>query len=134
MEAMQRFFTRDKANEGTKVPLKEPDGTPTEYHLVIRSQWSDAFQKARQDVNRSALEAKAQDKEVDGTERHVELCAALVAGWNLPEEFNEENVKTLLREAPQLRDMVDRHASRDTRFFRKPSSDSATGRKLSSNS
>jgi len=128
-EGMKQFFTREKANEGTKVPLAHPDGTATEFYLVIRSQWSDAFQQAKQDAYRQDLEALAKEQEVDSAERHVRLCAVLVADWNLPEEFTEENVKTLLREAPQLRDMIDRHASRDARFFRKPSTDSTSGRK-----
>lgn len=127
--SMKAFFTREKANEGTEVPLSHPDGTKTEYHLVIRSQWSDAFQQAKQDAWREDMEAVAKGQPVNSTERHVALCATLVAGWNLPEEFTEENVKTLLREAPQLRDMIDRHASRDARFFRKPSTDSTSGRK-----
>ena len=127
--SMKEFFTREKANEDTKVPLSHPDGTPTDYHLVIRSQWADAFQQAKQDAWREDMEAVAKGQPVDSTERHVTLCATLVAGWNLEEEFTEENVKILLREAPQLRDMIDRHASRDARFFRKPSSDSTTGRK-----
>lgn len=126
---MDALFTRQKANEGTEVPLSYPDGTPTDYHLVIRSQWSDAFQQALQDSRREDLEALAKGETVDSTERQVKLCEALVAGWNLEEEFTEENVKTLLREAPQLRDMIDRHASRDARFFRKPSTDSTSGRK-----
>jgi len=126
---MEALFTREKANEGTKVPLSYADGTPTDHHLVIRSQWSDAFQQAKQDAYRQDMEALAKGEAVDSTERHVTLCAALVAGWDLEEEFTEENVKTLLREAPQLRDMIDRHASRDARFFRKPSTDSTSGRK-----
>lgn len=126
---MEALFTREKANEGTKVPLSYADGTPTEHHLIIRSQWSDAFQQAKQDAYRQDLEAMAKGETVDSTERHVTLCATLVAGWNLEEEFTEENVKTLLREAPQLRDMIDRHASRDARFFKKPSTDSTSGRK-----
>lgn len=126
---MEALFTREKANEGTKVPLSYADGTPTEHHLIIRSQWSDAFQQAKQDAYRQDMESLAKGEAVDSTERHVTLCVALVAGWDLEEEFTEENVKTLLREAPQLRDMIDRHASRDARFFRKPSTDSTSGRK-----
>ena len=77
---MEAFFTREKANEGTEVPLSHPDGTKTDYHLVIRSQWSDAFQQAKQDAYRQDMEALTKGEAVDSTERHVTLCAALVAG------------------------------------------------------
>lgn len=126
--SMEKFFTRDKANEGTAVPLTEPDGTPTPFHLVVRSQWSDEFQRAKQAAYREDLESFTSDKDVDASDRQIRLCVALVAGWNLPEEFTEENVTKLLREAPQLRDMIDRYASRDARFFKKPSTDSVSGR------
>ena len=46
MVGMDAFFTRDKANEGIKVPLRTPEGKETDHYLVIRSQWSDDFQKA----------------------------------------------------------------------------------------
>lgn len=127
--SMEQFFTRDKANEGVKVPLSLPDGTPTEHYLVLRSQWSDAFQQARQDSYRADLEALKDGKEIDATERHIAICASLIAGWSFEQELTEANVKKLLREAPQLREMVDRFSSQDARFFGKPSTDSASGRK-----
>lgn len=127
--SMKEFFTREKANKGIKRFLVYPDGTPSDYYIGIRSQWSDAFQQAKQEAYREDMEALARGEKVDSTERHIKLCASLVAYWNLPEEFTEENLKEWLLESPQIRDMIDRDASRDARFFRQPSSDSTTGRK-----
>ena len=31
---MEALFTREKANEGTKVSLSYADGTPTDHHLM----------------------------------------------------------------------------------------------------
>lgn len=129
MVGMDAFFTRDKANEGIKVPLRTPEGKETEHYLVIRSQWSDSFQKAKAEAYRADLAAIAGQGEVKAEDRTVILTAALVGGWSFEEECTPENVQKLLREAPQLRDMIDRYASNDARFFTKPSSDSTTGRK-----
>ena len=78
---------------------------------------------------RADLAAIAGQGEVKAEDRTVILTAALVGDWSFEEECTPENVQKLLREAPQLRDMIDRYASNDARFFTKPSSDSTTGRK-----
>lgn len=129
MVGMDAFFTRDKANKGNKVPLRTPEGKETEHFLVIRSQWSDDFQKAKAEAYRDDLAAIAGKGEVKAEDRTVILTAALVGDWSFDEECTPENVQNLLRNAPQLRDMIDRYASNDARFFTKPSSDSTTGRK-----
>ncbi|KXJ45892.1 hypothetical protein [Marinobacter sp. Hex_13] len=129
MVGMDAFFTRDKANKGIKVPLRTPEGKETEHFLVIRSQWSDDFQKAKAEAYRDEFAAIAGKGEVKAEDRTVILAAALVADWSFDEECTPENVQNLLRNAPQLRDMIDRYASNDARFFTKPSSDSTTGRK-----
>lgn len=127
--SMEQFFIQDEANGGVKFPLSLSDGTETDRFLMIRSQWSDAFQKALQEAHREDFEAAAKGEDIDPTERHVRLCAALVAGWNLDEEFTEENVKLLLRKNAKLRKGIDQRASNDARFFGKPSTDSTSGRK-----
>lgn len=129
MVGMDAFFTRDKANKGIKVPLRTPEGKETDHFLVIRSQWSDDFQKAKAEAYRDDLAAIAGKGEVKAEDRTVILTAALVGDWSFEEECTPENVQNLLRNAPQLRDMIDRYASNDVRFFTKPSSDSTTGRK-----
>ena len=129
MVGMDAFFTRDKANEGIKVPLRTPEGEATDHYLVVRSQWSDSFQKAKAEAYRADLAAIAGKGEAKAEDRTVVLTAALVADWAFDEECTPENVQNLLRNAPQLRDMIDRYASNDARFFTKPSSDSTTGRK-----
>lgn len=127
--SMDQFFTRDRANEGIKVPLRTPEGDQTDYYLIIRSQWSDSFQQAKAKSYRDDLAALTGKETVCAEDRHAILTASLVAGWNLEEEFTDDNVIKLLKNAPQLRDMIDRYASSDARFFTKPSSDSTSGRK-----
>lgn len=126
---MEQFFTRGKANEGVKVNLMTPDGQMTDEYILIRSQWSDAFQQAKAQSYRDDMKAATEGREIDPTERHARLTASLVAGWSFDEEYTPESALELMREAPQLRDMIDRYASNDARFFGKPSSDSTPGRK-----
>lgn len=131
--SMEQFYTRDKANDGVKVPLNTPDGKPTEHYIVIRSRWSDSFQAAQAEVHRNDLVAMAEKGKdapaQDPVERHATLCAALVSGWSFEQECTPDNIREFLKQAPQLRDMIDRYASNDARFFGKPSSDSTAGRK-----
>lgn len=121
--SMEQFFIRKRASEGKKFPLRNPDGTPTDYFIVIRSRWSDEFRKAREESMRAAaLKVAAEGKNIDAekaaTEAALSQIAALVVSWNLPEEFTPENVMTLLREAPQIADAIDRAAGNDRDFFK----------------
>lgn len=118
--AMSEFYTRASANEGKKVFLSKPDGTPTKYYLIVRSQWSDAFQaaKARAMQTVARLVAGQEISPQDAADAQTLECAvALIAGWNLPDEFTVDNVREFLREAPQIRQRVDKIAGSDKSFF-----------------
>ena len=49
------FFTRAKANEGERMPLSLPDGTPTDEWLQIRGVDSDEFRVALDEFRRELL-------------------------------------------------------------------------------
>lgn len=130
---MQEFFTRQKANEGVKLPLYLPDGTPSEHWIKVRGIDSDHFRKAEASAKRKAIEfAQIDDVEERANkvrETELECIAALVAGWSFDMECTKENVVNFLREAPQIADMVNRYAARRAEFFSKKSDSSATGQK-----
>lgn len=118
--SMTDFFTRDVANEGKRVPLTFPDGKKSNFFLVVRSQWSDAYQSAKSEAMQrvaAAVAAGEVDVKAIVEEQKLHALSALVAGWNLPEEFTPENVVTFLRNAPQVASAVDKMASNDRRFF-----------------
>lgn len=120
---MQSFFTRQRASDGKKVPLRLPDGTATDFHLIVRSRLSDEFRKAREESMRAtalkvAAEGKAADPGKMADEATLHQIAALIAGWNLPDEFTPENVLKFLREAPQIAEQVDVFAANDRAFFK----------------
>jgi hypothetical protein len=121
------FYTRDAANEGKKVELTYPDGRPSGFHLVVRSQWSDEFQvakaKALQYVASLVGRQEVDIKQI-AKEQELHCAVALIAGWNFPEEFTPENVLEFLRNAPQVRDRVSKLAGSDRSFFKSGSTPS----------
>lgn len=124
-DAMAIFHTRDRANEGQKLPLHAPDGSPTDHWLLVRHVWSDAFQKAEDAAQREARETvmgmgENPDREaVAEVQRaaRVRLLASLVAGWSFDAECTPDAVADFLAQAPQIADAIDRFAADRKRFF-----------------
>lgn len=122
------FFTRAKANEGERMPLSLPDGTPTDEWLMIRGVDSDQFRHALDEFRRKSLTAASikdlEEKAEKAEAARLELNAALVIGWSLDAEFTEAALLEFLREAPYIAAEVDRFASDRRRFFGKRSTGS----------
>jgi hypothetical protein len=122
------FFTRAKANEGERMPLSLPDGTPTDEWLMIRGVDSDQFRHALDEFRRKSLTAASikdlEEKAEKAEAARLELNAALVIGWSLDAEFTEAALLEFLREAPYVAAEVDRFASDRRRFFGKRSTGS----------
>lgn len=127
---MESFYTRDKANEGRKLPLRTPDGKPTEDWIIVRHVWSDAFQKAEEAALREAREIvmgmgdKPDPEAVADVQRasRVKLLAALVAGWSFDAECTPDAVAEFLAQAPQIADAIDKFAGDSKGFFGEGSS------------
>ncbi|CAM0070117.1 Tail assembly chaperone [Vibrio phage K251 g3] len=118
---MQEFFTRQKANEGKKIPLYLPDGKPSDHWLVVRGVDSDHFKQAETRGKRQAItiaKIEGADERAQAI-RDTELTciAALVADWSFDQECTEPNVVNFLREAPQIADMVNQVAAKRASFF-----------------
>lgn len=119
------FFTRAKANEGERMPLSLPDGTPTDEWLLIRGVDSDQFRVALDDFRRELLAIASLKDETEKAEKNeqarLKLNAALVIGWSFDAEFSEAALLEFLRESPYIAAEVDRFASDRRRFFGKRS-------------
>ena len=120
---MKEFYTRKKSNEGVKLPLVFPDGSPSKHWLLVRSIQSDAFREivaedSRRQILNSSVE-KDEDKVTPAT--HTELLCTLIAGWSFEQECTDENKHKFLTEAPQVADEIDKFAANKKRFFSKPS-------------
>lgn len=130
---MEDFYTRDKANEGRRLPLTAPDGSPTDHWLQVRHVWSDAFQDAEDASLRHvqeqtlALGKDAAPEALAGIKREAtnRLLASLVAGWSFDEPCTPEAVAAFLAKAPQIAEQINRVAADAKGFFgsepRKPS-------------
>lgn len=122
------FFTRAKANEGERMPLSLPDGTPTDEWLQIRGVDSDEFRHAMDEFRRELLALAALKDEKERAEKtqaaQLKLNAALVSGWSFEAEFSDAALLEFLREAPYVAAEVDRFASDRRRFFGKRSTGS----------
>lgn len=138
--SMEKFYTRKQSNDGIKLPLPLPDGSPSGYHLIIKGKYSDDFRINEADMKRKALEVVSKYPE-DKKKRdqmllklEITFLASLVTGWSLDDEFNTKNVETFLREAPQVRDLVDLSVAKNSLFFGKSSTDSLNSAEQPSNS
>ncbi|OYW93773.1 MAG: hypothetical protein B7Z23_04465 [Pseudomonadales bacterium 32-61-5] len=122
------FFTRAKANEGERMPLSLPDGTPTDEWLLIRGVDSDQFRVALDDFRRELLAIASLKDEAEKADRtevaRLALNAALIIGWSFDAEFSEAALLEFLRESPYITAEVDRFASDRRRFFGKRSTGS----------
>lgn len=133
MAGLELFHTRARANEGVRLPLYAPDGSPTEHWLQVRHVWSDAFQEANDvavaEVSEAVLAAQGDHAKIAAAKREaqIKLWAALVAAWSFDEPCTPENVAAWLREAPQIGRVLDKFAADSKRFFGNDSTSSTAG-------
>lgn len=125
---MKEFFTREQANAGKVLTLNYPNGEPSDEWIKIRSLDSDAYQKAILKRQRLALKlADLEDEaELDDLSQKagIDVLVSLVADWSFDEPCNEESVRELLLNAPQIKDAIDLAAHKRA-FFYAPSSTSS---------
>lgn len=123
---MSAFNVTTLSNDGVKVPLSLPDGTPTEEFLVVCGADSKEFKTHKMNADRRKLQAVKDLK--DNPERlaelhediNRELVATLVKSWSFEPECNVKNVCAFLESAPQVQTQVDKFAGDRSNFFTKP--------------
>lgn len=130
MNEMEEFFTRDNANEGTKIDLFRPDGTKSDHWLVILGTDSDAYHltnaKARRALSTIEIEARliedlAQREDFllgKQKEWEVKIIASLLKSWSFEKEPTEENKIDFLTKAPQIREQINRLSTRRQLFIK----------------
>lgn len=130
---MDQFKTRERANEGKRLPLYAPGGGKTEHWLQVRHVWSDAFQDANETelaaLQEGILSAQGDKDAITAIKREsqVKLLAALVSGWSFDGECTPEAVTQFLREAPQIAAQLDKFAADGRAFFGNDSTSSDAG-------
>jgi len=125
MGSFKTLNTREKANEGVKIPLVALDGSETGEHLIIRSVDSDAFREAEAEGRRDALRAaqveSIEERKNMARESTTRMHVALIKAWSFDEDFNEENVRDFLQGSPQIADLIDQLSSNRRLFIEKKS-------------
>lgn len=129
---MEQFYTREKANEGIKLPLSAIDGSPTDHYLIIRGLDSDSFRDAESEAKRALINSGGEDITAIAKEGANAVVASLVSGWSFDEECSPDNVKKFLKSAPQITDEIDRVVGDRALFFALKSKDSKSTRKKKS--
>lgn len=115
------FYTAPVAEKGRKVPLALPDGTSTEFYLMVMGGDAPAARKALTDAVRAIRaipselsepeRAAARDKAV------LEQRCTLVIGGELPGGFSKDAVRKLLINNPGLAANVERISTDPALFY-----------------
>lgn len=111
------FYSKSKHEEGTKVLLKQPDGTPTEEFVVLVGRDSEAFRRAQAKYRDLSVQAQADDKPFDAYVEGVRLTASAIKAWSLEDELNEKSAMDFLLNAPYITDQLDAALYDSKRFF-----------------
>lgn len=119
---MKEFFTRETANEGKKVPLYLPNGEKSEHWLHLLGTDSDQFRLTEARSKRNVIEF-AQIESVSEREIAVEdakrvLVASLISDWSFDQECNEDNKVELLKNAPQIANVINLYCADRKNFFK----------------
>lgn len=138
MSDMEDFYTVDAANEGLKVPLFLPDGSPSNHWLMVLGVDSDAFRDADERAKRELIRLN----EIEDDEQRLiafrdiklRLQAVLVFDWSFDQKCTLDNVIAFFRKAPHLGATVDRIASNRAMYWKKKSISSSSSQQLSSDS
>jgi hypothetical protein len=114
------FYVKEKAEQGRRVSLSNPDGTSSSHWMVIRSVFSGHYEEAARQAIRSAagevMEIAASGSAADARRsakllarrRKARLVAALIADWSLTEECSEQEKTDFLIKAPRLRRQIEK--------------------------
>lgn len=129
MDEMQQFFTREKANNGIKLPLYTPTGEKTDHWLLIRGVDSDTYQACQRSLlseqanikaDLQIIEDKQERKKIAAQkleDQENTLIASLVVDWSFKTQCNEKNIKKLLVEAPQIKQAINTISTKRSLFF-----------------
>jgi len=124
---IELFTTVGAANEGIKLPLNLPDGSSSGHWLRVRGRDSGVFRRAEHEAARKIRAMSQQGSDFDQLESaRIDLLASLVIGWSFDDDFNDENVRRLLVDAPAVAESIDSIAGDRALFFKIASDASET--------
>lgn len=121
-DRMERYRIRDKANVPKRIFLYDPvTRDRTEDWLDVRSSLSDDFRAARDEAMQNATELASIADAVERKEKMNDsmnvMFASLIAGWSFDQPCTTENKAAFLRDAPQVKNMLQATADNSEAFF-----------------
>lgn len=137
MGKVSDFFTRDAANEGVKIPLLNPRTGRAEWIKILGID-SDVFREAK--INKARELIKIAEIDDNGEraeaikEADLELLSVLVVDWSFDDPCVPAEIVNVLRNAPQIAEVVDTKAGARSLFLQKKSGNSKGTQKRSSSS
>ena len=135
MGSVKGFRTRDKSNEGVKIPLVNPGTGEVEWIKILGAD-SDIFRQANLASLRKALDISAlpEEERKEATEKErFELMATLVIEWSFDEPCVHDEIVNVLKNAPMIADIVNTKAGTRSLFLEKKSKNSKPTQKRNSN-
>ena len=135
MTSVTDFYTREQDNESIRVPLKK-NGKNSGQWLEILGMDSDQYRRAEARRRRSIIRMRNEsdkpmtDDEIDEQTLEIEaaLTASLVTAWSFDEPCTPESVTEFMRNAPRIREAIDRLATDREQLIVKKSSNSSSSR------
>jgi hypothetical protein len=131
--SMNRFFTREAGNQGTRMPLVDPVTYElTEDWIDILSADSDIFRAAEARAMRESAEAAPtlktdEEREELSRDKRLQVLASIITGWSFKDDegnpipCTHENKVNFLREAPQVYEAVNQAAVTRSLFIKRSS-------------
>lgn len=119
---LSEFFTLPAAQAGKPLPLKKPDGSKTDYHLVVMGADAPEARQALLRATRTLRDAVTEEmsdeeKQAANEKATLQFRADLVTGWNLPIEFSRDALIELLTNNPGLAQEIEQFSGDRSRFF-----------------
>lgn|SRR5574343_865598 len=114
---MDRFFTREIANAGKRIPLRTPDGKMTEEWLQVRSRLADDFRAAQREAIQLVSATDEAARQGVAEDAKFKALAALVCAWSFDAECTPDAVAAFLKNAPQIAEQINAFAGDDEVFF-----------------
>ena len=112
---ISELCTAGAHNEGAEITIIHPvTREKTDLKITLLGIDSKAWRKAQKDMQRKVLAALANKSEIDEDEIEVEALAAVTTEWTglvkdgQPVKFTKAACKALYKDAPAVRDQVDR--------------------------
>jgi len=122
------FDCSAQINDGVKLDLTLPDGSPSGQWIKVRNFRSDAYREAL-----AALQAKHAEKgrpsAAEAKADRLNLLATLISEWSFKTPLTKENAVAFLGKAMLVPEQIDRLCVDDSRFFGNGSTDSTNGPK-----